>query len=464
MSRELFTRREWLAVVAGGVTAGCGGRAAERDSETATATATTRPTATAPPTTTAAASGATDGVEESMSVDADSFEQGPGDCALAADPVPEGTWPMSHRDPAGTNAAPAANGPTGFPLNERWTMSALEAQVTMPVADDKYVYLVAADPEPQPGVPVAAVLCHDPRRNGEIQWRHRVDAMPVGPPVAAAGMVYVPFGPAENARVLAIDRSEGTLRNSYTLPGRFVGELGTAGTSLVMPSEDAYRVVDARSGEFCWSFAPNDVTGTDRQDRKIRAAAVGDGVAYVGTGYPDSQPTTEVGHVYAVDPDISGMRWHVPLDGPVGRVAVADDTVTLTTGNGVVGLDPASGEQRWRASSDTSIRPDTLAVSNGLAVYGTRRQLYGRDVATGEQQWSLGFGVRGDVIFVENTLFAVGRADPTSKRILLAAVDARSGDVRWTQEIYDPLVDVMAANGYLYAITSDGRLFAFTSV
>ena len=153
---------------------------------------------------------------------------------------------MTHHDPGGTNASQVANGPTGFPINERWTMSAVDARITFP-----------ADPDSGPSVPTAAVLCHDPRRNGEIQWRYKIDAMPIGPPVAAAGLVYVPFGTRGDARVLAIDRTNGELRNAYDLPDRFVGELGTAGTSLVMPSEDAYRVVDARTGEHCWSFTPN---------------------------------------------------------------------------------------------------------------------------------------------------------------------------------------------------------------
>jgi outer membrane protein assembly factor BamB len=463
MPRDTFTRRNWLAVVAGGLTAGCGGRTDGGETSTATATP-PRETTTPPPTTTAASAEAAGTVEESQAEIDSSFERGPGTCELKPDPVPDGTWPMLHRDPAGTNAAPAANGPTGFPLNERWTMSALEAQVTFPVADDSFVYLVAADPDSDPSVPTSAVLCHDPRRNGEIQWRYKVDAMPIGPPVAAAGMVYVPFGPRGDARVLAIERSDGQLRGAYDLPGRFVGELGTAGTSLVMPSEDAYRVVDARTGEFCWSFTPNEVRRTDRRDRKIRAAAVGDGAAYIGTGYPDGEPTTEIGHLYAVDPAVPGMRWNVPLDGPVGRIAVASDIVIATTGNGVAGFDPATGEQLWTATADASVRPATLAVADGVAVYGTRRTLHGLDVQTGRERWSIPFGVRGDVIFVGDVLFAVGRSDPTSQRILLAAVDAESGRQRWQQEIYDPIVDVMAAGGYLYSITDDGRLFAFTSI
>jgi len=463
MGRETFTRRTWIAALAGGLTAGCGGRADGSGAPTATATPPAE-TATMPPSTTASSTGSGDAVGESMAAADDSFEQGPGTCELKADPIPDGTWPMPHHDPAGTNASPAANGPTGFPLNERWTMSALEARVTFPVADDSFVYLVAADPDSAPSVPTAAVLCHDPRRNGEIQWRYKIDAMPIGPPVAAAGMVYVPFGPRRDARVLAIDRSNGQLRDAYDLPGRFVGELGTAGTSLVMPSEDAYRVVDARTGEFCWSFTPNEVRRSEHRDRKIRAAAVGDGVAYIGTGYPDGEPTTEIGHLYAVDPSISGMQWHVPLDGPVGRIAVADDIVVATTGNGVAGFAPATGEALWTASADASVRPATLAVAGEIAVYGTRRTLHGLDLKTGAERWSLPFGVRGDVIFVGDVLFAVGRSDPTSQRILLAAVDPESGQPRWQQEIYDPIVDVMAANGYLYAITSDGRLFAFTSI
>jgi len=462
MPRDTFTRRGWLAVLAGGVTAGCGGQSdAGQDATTTTPSPTTTRTT---PTETAAARAAATVDDGKMAAVDDSFEQGPGTCTLAADPIPDGTWPMVHRDPAGTNASPAANGPTGFPLNERWTMSAVDAQVTFPVADEDFVYLVAADPDSDPSVPTAAVLCHDPRRNGEIQWRYKIDTMPIGPPVAAAGMVYVPFGPRGDARVLAIDRTNGELRNAYDLPGRFVGELGTAGTSLVMPSEDAYRVVNARTGEHCWSFTPNQVRDTDRRDRKIRAAAVGDGVAYIGTGYPDGEPTTEIGHLYAVDPSVPGMRWHVPMSGPVGRIAVADGVVVATTGDGVAAFDPRSGEERWTAAADASVRPATLAVANGIAVYGTRRTLHGLDVSSGEERWSLPFGVRGDVIFVGDVLYAVGRSDPTSQRILLAAIDVASGRLRWQQEIYDPIVDVMAANGYLYSITTDGRLFAFTSI
>jgi outer membrane protein assembly factor BamB len=461
MARDTFTRRRYLAVLAGGLTAGCGGRAADESGTETTSTPSV--TATDRPARTASAAAAAETAAETAAERDASFEPGSGSCALEAT-IPEGTWPMTHHDPAGTNAAPAANGPTTFPLNERWTMSALEAQVTFPVADDSFVYLVAADPDSAPSVPTSAVLCHDPRRNGEIQWRRRVDAMPIGPPVATAETVYVTFGSRDDARVQAIDRADGSLRNVYDLPGRFVGGLATAGTSLVIPTEDAYRVVDARTGEHCWSFSPNAVGESERRDRKIRAAAVGDGAAFVGTGYPDSQPTTEVGHLYAVDPSIPGMRWHAVMDGPVGRVAVTDGVVVVTTGNGVAGFDPRTGRQVWTATTETTVRPATLAVADGTAVYGTRRTLHGLDVESGAERWSLPFGVRGDVIFVDDTLYAVGRSDPTSQRILLAAVDVQSGSQRWQQEIYDPVVDVMAAGGYLYSITSDGRLFAFTSV
>ncbi|MFB6194537.1 MAG: hypothetical protein ABEI80_00060, partial [Haloplanus sp.] len=182
MPRETVTRRKWLAALAGGLTAGCGGRSGER---AATATATPSATATPPRTTATAASRSTEALEPVDAEGADSFEQGPADCALDTPPIAEGTWPMIHHDPAGTNAAPAGNGPTEFPLNELWTMSALEATVTFPVADNDYVYVVAADADSAPSVPISAVLCHDPRRTGEIQWRYRVDAMPIGPPVVA---------------------------------------------------------------------------------------------------------------------------------------------------------------------------------------------------------------------------------------------------------------------------------------
>ncbi|WP_248895715.1 PQQ-binding-like beta-propeller repeat protein [Haloplanus halobius] len=454
MPRQTFTRRRWLAAIVGGVTAGCGGRSA-----TADATSSPRAATTEPPVTTTASSDPVGAQDANPS-----FEQGSGACSLGAASIADGTWPMTHRDPSGTNAAPAVNGPTAFPLNERWTMSALDAQVTFPVADDQFVYLVAADADADPSVPQSAVLCHDPRLTGEIQWRHRIDATPIGPPVVAGSAVYVPFGTQDDARIVAIDRAEGSLVTTYDLPGRFVGELASAGPSLMIPTQQAYRVVDARTGDHCWSFTPNRVREADRRDRNIRAAAVGDGVAYVGTGYPDGDQATESGHLYAVDPSVGGVRWQASLDGPVGRLAVSDGVVVATTGHGLVGFGAETGERRWSAPAEAGVRPATLAVADGTAVYGTRRTLHGLDTASGTERWSLPFGVHGDVIFVGDVLFGVGRSDPTTNRLSLAAVDAASGTQRWRQEIYDPIVDVMAANGYLYAITTDGSLFAFGSV
>ncbi|GAB6860782.1 hypothetical protein JCM17092_08710 [Haloplanus litoreus] len=391
------------------------------------------------------------------------FQTGPADCAFDAGEVLDGAWPMLHYDAAGTHAAPETNGPTSFPLNERWTVSALESRVALPVADTDYVYFLAMD-EGDGEAARTTLLCHDPLRNGEIQWRYQADAMPVGPPISAADVVYVPFGDAADVRIVALDRENGEPLNTYPLPGRFQGALSSVGASLVIPTESRYQVVDARTGRSCWSFSPNAVDATDSAGQHIRATAVGDGIAYIGTGFPDGAPTTQVGHLYAVDPSRAGTRWTVTLDSPVNRLAVDDGVLVATTGSGLVGFDAASGSRLWDTAVEAHVRPATLAMADRMAVYGTRRTLHGLDTATGAERWSLPFGVRGDVIFVGDVLYAVGRSDPTSQRILLGAVDVESGQPRWQQEIYDPIVDVMAANGYLYAITTDGRLFAFSSV
>jgi outer membrane protein assembly factor BamB len=146
----------------------------------------------------------------------------------------------------------------------------------------------------------------------------------------------------------------------------------------------------------------------------------------------------------------------------VGRIAVADGLVVAATADAVVGLDPASGERAWRHAADHRVRPSSLAVTDDLVVYGTRRTLHGLGRTDGTERWALVFGVRGAAIVVGDTLYGVGRFDPTTARIMLSAVDVTSGRRRWRQQIYDPLVDVMAAQGYLFATTTDGRLFAFT--
>lgn len=137
----------------------------------------------------------------------------------------------------------------------------------------------------------------------------------------------------------------------------------------------------------------------------------------------------------------------------VGSPVLADGTLYAATADGVVALDPSSGDVRWRAGPDPGRTYAPILVRDGLLYVAGDGDAHLRalDTATGDVQWMREIG-RGAPAY-----------EPTNDVVFLAgyALDATTGDDRWhaetsEQEYTPPAV----GGGRLYVIDRDRNLVA----
>jgi outer membrane protein assembly factor BamB len=146
------------------------------------------------------------------------------------------------------------------------------------------------------------------------------------------------------------------------------------------------------------------------------------------------------GTVDATVPDGVRIDWSLPVNRgdhtaakstpvaiPGGDLVVAGDTGEVRR------LSPA-GDVRWTAAVEPTTRGihGTPAIANGHAYVGAYDgALYAFDLATGERVWrtDIGDAIGSSPVYYNGICYiAVEYADPSGS---VAAVDARSGDVRW---------------------------------
>lgn len=168
---------------------------------------------------------------------------------------------------------------------------------------------------------------------------------------------------------------------------------------------------------------------------------------------------TRDGWLHAVRPD-GKVAWELRGGGAFGPPAIAGDTVYAGSADGrLYAVELATGKERWRyaAEEDLTTRP---AVADG-AVYVSSLQdtLFAVDAATGAWRWHHRREGTGGKFTIFGAADAVAGPDAVYAAFsdgFVAALDQKSGAVRWQRQIAppgDPLdVDALALEG--------GRLFA----
>lgn len=182
--------------------------------------------------------------------------------------------------------------------------------------------------------------------------------------------------------------------------------------------------------------------------------------------------------VIALRRDTGAVEWTVPMapDGVgnrgnrANRPVVADGIVVVSAADGLVmGLDRATGAQRWRIAlpTETTAEPATGTAAGGVdpvvVVVGIG-EWRGLDPATGATLWSgdLGlFGTSSPIVYANgvSSLAAVASDEK------LIAVNGRTGQLEWhvaaeQSELFQ--VPVLASNGSELLVPDHwGRLAAF---
>lgn len=173
----------------------------------------------------------------------------------------------------------------------------------------------------------------------------------------------------------ALRLSDGAVAWSSAESGASIADVVASGTSVLVGSLDgALYAHDSASGEVRWTFATDGwVTGTP--------LVAGDAI-YLGT---------MGGSVYALGPD-GLQRWRYALDGDKSEFrsspALVNGVLVVAARRGaVVGLDPANGQQKWRAEvSDARLDANPLVLDGSVLLMTTKHALIRVDAASGAMQ------------------------------------------------------------------------------
>ena len=172
--------------------------------------------------------------------------------------------------------------------------------------------------------------------------------------------------------------------------------------------------------------------------------AVVDGTVYVGS---------RDGRLYALDAATGAPRWEYRTESWVeSSPAVVDGSVYFGSQDGMLrALDAATGTLRWEFDAEFGV-DSAPAVAAGTVYFGADRGLFAVDAASGEPRWSLELPFRVGSPVVANGIVYVGSVQ---------AFDARRGWRRLHFRAYGWIASSVAvADTTVYAVTTAGRAVA----
>lgn len=146
---------------------------------------------------------------------------------------------------------------------------------------------------------------------------------------------------------------------------------------------------------------------------------VGRTVLYGGTY---AYQNTKVSKLASLDPTTGMARWRMEHAGAFGPLVLEGGTIAVAMEDTVLGLDFASGIQRWAMP----IRARTLTAAGPVVLVAERQTLRALDPASGAQRWQAKSGT-DPIVAGDTVLFVDGRT--------LRAVAGANGDARWTLEL-----------------------------
>jgi outer membrane protein assembly factor BamB len=146
---------------------------------------------------------------------------------------------------------------------------------------------------------------------------------------------------------------------------------------------------------------------------------VGGTVLYGGTY---SYQSTTVSRLAALDPTTGRAGWRMEHAGSFGPLALEGGMIAIAVEDSVLGLDLASGIQRW----DVPLRARTLTAAGPVVLVAQRQTIHALDPATGKERWQIK-AETDPVVTGDTVLYVEGR------RLHAAAAD--TGADRWTLEL-----------------------------
>ncbi|WP_372479275.1 PQQ-binding-like beta-propeller repeat protein [Halomicrobium sp. HM KBTZ05] len=215
------------------------------------------------------------------------------------------------------------------------------------------------------------------RDGGDTEWHQPLQV--VSAPVYADGTVYARTRTAGKT-LRAFDADDGTEQWHH---GRDCQPSDAVWSPPTVWDDTVLYLATCADGERSTLFALDRATGTERWHHEIdgvasrSAPAVADGVAYVGDNG---------GRLYAIDLEARRERWTTPLEGQLWTTpTIGHDTVYVGSVTGTLyAVDAAEGAVDWHRNVGLTYE---TAAFDGETLYVGGVNLQGVDPASGETLW-----------------------------------------------------------------------------
>ena len=271
-------------------------------------------------------------------------------------------------------------------------------------------------------------------------WTYRSPGI-VYPPRATENTLITSAQGENGDRVVGLDPKNGDER--WSRAGSVGWQTRRVGARIVVQGADQRTLtgVDPASGAVAWTEAFGDEGETVLRETAVDPDA---GTAYAVTG----------SGVIAVDIASGDRRWRV--GGATGYVAGTAETVVLEDDDTLVGLSVANGRERWRHENVGWTR---VHESAGHVVGGRRDRVVAWNVETGDVAWwretGAPLGTIGDRMLLRTQANADGME--------IVAVDP-DGAVAWRYDVPDSAGVSVAGDALLVFTDGSGELRTVTVV
>jgi outer membrane protein assembly factor BamB len=249
----------------------------------------------------------------------------------------------------------------------------------------------------------------------------------------------------------------GGLQLKWKTPGyyRYVFEPSPAvvnGVVYIGSDGGSVYALNASTGAGLWSYDTGGVVGF--ASALVGAAAVANGVVYIGSGYNNN-------NLYALNASTGALLWSYAASGGVSSPAVANGVVYFGSSSGLDGnlyaLNASTGALLWSYAAGAGV--GSPSVANGVVYADCSDGLCALNANTGALLWSYAGG--GDTPAVANGVVYADCSDG------LCALNASTGAKLWSfasngsTEVSDSTPAV--ANGVVYFNPGDQNLYALNA-
>lgn len=289
-------------------------------------------------------------------------------------------------------------------------------------------------------------------RNGKIKWRREIASLNASSPAYSDGMLYI--ANLEPGQVLALNAKNGVQRWKRRLPGRTESSPVVIKDRVIVGCEcGTLYAFDKDTGKTIWEA---DLPG------EIKAApAVSEGVAYVGD---------YSGTMSAVRVNDGSIKWQSGSQGAgfgragafYGTAAVAFGRVYVTSKDGrAYSYEKDSGDLAWSHTSGGELYAGVVAADTPktdptiyFGSYGGER-FYALDARSGDERWSVDAG--GPVIGAASVIGEVvyfADLDTTHT----TALSTTNGEKLW--DYHDGAYNPVVSDGKLIYLTGYKHIYA----